>query len=112
MFFRTIESVAGLYVLVAQASGVPTVDIEKTCRSSEQAIIAIFGTQTAITYDNCLQQEKDARERMIKNWSQYPAVDRERCAKPKGYMPSYVEWLTCFEMEGDVRKLRLEKPKG
>jgi hypothetical protein len=112
MFLASIERVLGLYVLIAQAPGVPTVDLETTCRTSEKDIVAIFGTQTAITLENCLRQEKDAREQIAKNWAQYPAIDRQRCVNAKGYMPSYVEWLTCFEMQIDVRKLRKDAPNN
>jgi hypothetical protein len=30
--------------------------------------------------------------------------------RTKVYLPSYVEWLTCLEMERDVRKMRLGEP--
>jgi len=28
---------------------------------------------------------------------------------PRDYLPSYVEWLTCLEMTGDVRRMRKER---
>src|SRR5262249_1149435 len=31
---------------------------------------------------------------------------RQRCVNTTGYMPSYVEWLTCLEMEQQVNQLR------
>jgi hypothetical protein len=30
-------------------------------------------------------------------------------AGPKVYLPSYVEWLTCLEMETAVKKMREEQ---
>ena len=33
-------------------------------------------------------------------------------ARTKAYLPSYVEWLTCLEMERDVRNLRREPTPG
>jgi len=53
--------------------------------------------------DSCMKQENDARG-LVKNWRSYPG--RERCVNTTGYMPSYVEWLTCLEMEQSVEALR------
>jgi hypothetical protein len=60
-----------------------------------------------------MMSEKDAREQIVKNWSSYPAAARQRCVNTTGYMPSYVEWLTCLEMEkqvNDVRKSAASNP--
>jgi hypothetical protein len=97
---------AGLFVLVASAGGVPTIDVKKTCQTSQQALTAIFGDQVANMYDSCLKQEEDARAQLQKDWAALPAADRALCAQPTGYMPSYVEWLTCVEMQREVRKIR------
>jgi hypothetical protein len=53
-----------------------------------------------------MKQEKDARDQIVKNWSSFPAGGRQRCVNTTGYMPSYVEWLTCLEMEQSVNELR------
>jgi hypothetical protein len=95
----------------AQGGGsTPTADIEDTCRKSAKSITEIFGEATAVNYDSCMGQERLAREQLVKDWASFTAADRERCANPKQYMPSYVEWLTCFEMEREVRKIRQEQP--
>jgi hypothetical protein len=106
--------VAGLFCLslatpgVASAAsgGVPTVDIAITCRTSEKALIAIFGAETQQTFESCMTSENDARAQIVKSWSSFPAGGRQRCINTTGYMPSYVEWLTCLEMEQQVNALR------
>ena len=90
----------------AESSGVPTVDIAITCRTSEKALIAIFGTETQQNFQSCMTSENTAREQIVKNWQNFPAGGRQRCANTTGYMPSYVEWLTCLEMEQQVNELR------
>jgi hypothetical protein len=100
----------GMYVLVATSGGVPRIDIESNCQATEKTIQDIFGDSTGITVGNCMRQENAAREDMLKDWASYTAADKAHCAQPKGYNPSYVEWLTCFEMQRDVRQLRLENP--
>ena len=68
--------------------------------------------QTEESMSGCLQSEQAARESIAKQWAQFIAVDRSRCINTKGYLPSYVEWLTCLEMERDVRNLRREPTPG
>jgi hypothetical protein len=93
-------------VASAESSGVPTVDIAITCRTSEKALIAIFGTETQQNFQSCMTSENTAREQIVKNWKNFPAGGRQRCVNTTGYMPSYVEWLTCLEMEQQVNELR------
>jgi hypothetical protein len=93
-------------VASAQSSGVPTADIATTCRTSEKALVAIFGAATQQNFESCMNSEKEARAQIVKNWTSYPAGGRQRCVNTTGYMPSYVEWLTCLEMEQQVGELR------
>jgi hypothetical protein len=94
----------------AESAGVPTVDIATTCRTSEKAITSIFGPGNLATFDSCMKQEGDARAEIVKNWRNYPAGGQQRCINTTGYMPSYVEWLTCLEMEQSVEALRKNNP--
>ena len=94
----------------AASANVPSVDIATTCRTSEQAITSIFGPGSMQRFDSCMKQENDARAEIVKNWQNYPAGGRQRCVNTTGYMPSYVEWLTCLEMEQSVRDLRRNNP--
>jgi hypothetical protein len=93
-------------VASAASSGVPTVDIAITCRTSEKALIAIFGAESQQTFESCMTSENDARAQIVKNWSSFAAGARQRCVNTTGYMPSYVEWLTCLEMEQQVNEMR------
>jgi len=97
-------------VASAASAGIPTVDIGTTCRESDKAIASIFGPGTQQTFDNCMKQENDAREQIVKNWKSYPSGGRQRCVNTTGYMPSYVEWLTYLEMEQSVDVLRRNNP--
>jgi hypothetical protein len=98
--------VAVPYVASAASNGVPTVDIATTCRESEKALTNIFGPETQQTFGSCMKSEGDARAEIVKNWRNYPSAGRQRCVNTTGYMPSYVEWLTCLEMEQQVNQLR------
>lgn len=100
-----ITGLAGVFADTARAQ-VPAVDIKKTCRAAAAAMVSLGSAGTARDEEICLKAENDARERMIKDWSSYQASDRKDCIQPKGYLPSYIEWLTCFEMNKNVRDMR------
>ena len=107
MFIQPPSLHLGSQILLAAATGsFPAIDIEKTCRGSEKSIVEIFGSGTDMTFDACMKQQSDARGQIANDWPNYPAEGRQRCMNPRAYMPSYVEWLTCLEMEGAVRDLR------
>lgn len=91
---------------VAEQSGPATIDLEKTCRVTEKAVAAVFGDSVANVYERCVENEKAARQRLVKDWSTYSVADRAVCIQPRSYQPSYAEWLTCTEMQRDVRALR------
>ena len=89
------------------ASGLPGVDIQKTCQAAEKAMIESFGKVTdRSNFEACMKSEQSAREQLVKDWSTYSSADRARCVHPAVYMPSYVEWLTCLEMTRDARQLQ------
>ena len=57
-----------------------------------------------------MHDQQAARDQLVKNWTTYPALAKERCVTPQEYQSAYVEWLTCIEMTRDVLKMRKEKP--
>ena len=115
MFFKRLMVIATFSVpatgsiLAAGPSGLPAIDVRKSCDASEKSLVEIFGKENRITVDSCLKQEQGARQTIIDNWATYLAADKQRCLDPKVYLPSYVEWLTCLEMYRDVRQLRNTK---
>ena len=101
---------ATLRVQRSAAGTAPTVNIKSTCQAAQKTISEIFGDDVAVTFDGCMRQEQDAADQLAKNWGTYPTEDRQRCVNKTGYLPSYVEWLTCFEMARDVRQMRKDQP--
>src|SRR2546430_1224602 len=97
--------------LVATADDVPRVDKEKPCRVSKKKKKEVSGnTETANTFQNCMEQEKANREQLLKDWRTYTAAAKVRCVQPSAYMANYTEWLTCLEMDRDAARMRLESP--
>jgi hypothetical protein len=84
-------------------AAIPVIDIKATCRTAAGVSGSLPTKETA---EACIKSEQDARGQIAKQWVEFTATDRERCITPKVYLPSYVEWLTCLEMERDVRKTK------
>jgi hypothetical protein len=89
----------------------PSIDIQQTCRMAADAMISLLGGSTARNdFDICLSSEQAAREQLSKDWADFSAADKAQCLQPRVYLPSYVEWQTCMQMERDVRTLRGTAP--
>jgi hypothetical protein len=94
---------------LAKDGSLPKLNVESVCRASEKALAAAAGT-TSDTLGSCMSDENDARKQLEKDWATYSVSDKGRCIQPKDYTPGYVEWLTCIEMDRDVRALRKGQP--
>jgi hypothetical protein len=91
---------------------VPTVDIQNTCRITATAMVQMMGTRTTNdqeAFKQCMNGEDAALAQIRKDWNTFQPRDKSICIQPQSYMPSYVEWLTCLEMERDLRKMRAER---
>jgi hypothetical protein len=93
----------------AKDGGPPKLDMEYACHASEKAVSAVISVTTDI-YQSCLDDENDARVQLDKSWATFLASDKARCIHPKEYLPGYVEWLTCLEMNMAVREMRRGRP--
>ena len=108
MFLPFAPLVLGSQLAIAVADGVPTIDIQKTCKP---AAVVTAGPSAQTDINICVSSEQKARDQLVKDWAQYAAADKTRCvqAGPRVYLPSYIEWLTCLEMETAVKKMRQEQ---
>src|SRR5262249_36626452 len=92
---------------------VPTIDIQKTCQAAAGAMVRVMGgTTTEQDINACLDSEQKARDQIVKDGATYSSADKKQCMRTGVYLPSYVEWLTCLEMERDVRKMQREDQAG
>ena len=111
MFLPYAPIVLGSQLVIAVADGVPTIDIQNTCKA---AAVVTAGPSAQTDINICLSSEQKARDQLVKDWAQYAAADKTRCVQsgPRVYLPSYIEWLTCLEMETAVKKMRQEQQKA
>jgi hypothetical protein len=90
----------------ARAQQVPTVNIAATCRAATAVTVSLLGSTGVNDLQVCMDGENRAREQIIKDWSAFADSDRVGCIQPNVYLPSYIEWLTCMEMNKAVREAR------
>ena len=120
MWFVQTSSTAGVAVAgcIATALGfanvanvanaqAPSIDVVQTCRTVSSVTTAAT-TQQDVDY--CLRSEQRALVQLTRSWNSFSDADRQQCVRPNVYLPSYVEWVTCLEMERDARKLRNGEP--
>jgi hypothetical protein len=87
--------------VLAVSDAVPRFNIEPTCKGG------LGSPGLNERYDRCISEEREAQKKLEANWSKYPAGDRTVCARTAGMASgSYVELLTCLEMDAEARKLR------
>lgn len=88
--------------LITVAADVPTLKVEPSCKAAGAA-----GLMMGRTTESCLNDEKSAREDLVKNWSSFSADDKTHCLSmvSTGGGPSYVELLSCLEMSRDAKKI-------
>lgn len=101
MFLPLPAVLLSAQLLVPVADNVPEFDLRPSCQSASRSAI------TSRDAESCLQQERNAREELSRDWAQFSARDRTTCmhSTSMGGIPSYVEMLTCLEMARDVRNL-------
>ena len=87
----------------ATRAQVPGINIQQTCRAAADVVTSLT---TARNYDHCLDSELKANARLVKEWDTFSGAHKLQCVRPTTYLPSYVELLTCLEMEAVAERLR------
>jgi hypothetical protein len=64
-----------------------------------------FDGGSKVEQERCAQDEAAARDQLQPVWNQSSAADKAACLKETNIdgSPSYVELLTCLEMDRDVK---------
>ena len=95
--------IVGGQLVILVADGVPAINFEQTCREASSVKL---GTSERI--QDCTDDEKRARDQLSAQWNQYDPVGRTHCTRMAAASrpSSYVELLTCLEMDQLARKVR------
>jgi hypothetical protein len=83
--------------VAALGSSIPQADVNKIC---EHAKVGSLSEDRVGTMRNCVGEETSARDELRRDWGKkYAVADRSNCASTPGMQFSYVELLTCLEMQ-------------
>jgi hypothetical protein len=102
-----LEPALLLATVVLVADSVPTFNVQSFCRRVAEMARPVANP------DVCLRNEQEARDQLVRQWTQFPPADRSYCRRLAtiGGDPTYTELLTCLELQRDARNLR-EKDEG
>ena len=109
---RRLAVILSCYVLgtsLAFASAVPKLDIEATCRRA-QPLSA--GEKSA--FQSCMNDETEAQKELAKTWSTFKPGAQATCVQETkiGGAPSYVELLTCLQLDKQASEASRENQKA
>ena len=95
----------------AQEARFPNLDSQKLCRSRAKSTEEMMGDKsvTSKTFDTCMRSERDARDALVAAWKDIPPTYKASCIKPEVYSASYAEWISCLELNIDVKNLRKKR---
>jgi hypothetical protein len=85
-----------IILLIALAGAPPAIDLASICRSAQAAALP---EDKAAAYDSCVREEQGARDQLQAKWTRYSPAAQAACAGSGGVTLSYVELLTCLEMQ-------------
>jgi|SRR5215472_531695 len=111
--FRTLYVLSTLLALTgaARADAVPNLHVEQLCRgiASQSADQVMAEAYPTVSFERCMQAERDDRDELEKQWAGFPSDDKRHCVAEAtmGGSSSYTELLTCLEMARDVKKLKI-----
>jgi len=109
--FLAVATIVFTSFAAAAKDGVPSIDSQRLCRVRAASTAEMMGDKTveAQIFGSCVKSEQEARNALVAAWNDIPASYKAECIKPNVYSPSYAEWLSCLELNIDVKKLRSKK---
>ena len=85
-----------MFMLASLATSIPQANIKEICRS---ATVDSLPEDRASASRGCIGDETSAKDQLKQEWSCFTSADRSNCAQTPGMQFSYVELLTCLEMQ-------------
>jgi hypothetical protein len=75
-------------------SPIPSLDISAGCKPQSPA------EDQGVNYKSCVRDEQATKQKLTKEWGTYPVAAKRECVSDRSSLVnSYVELLTCIEMQ-------------
>jgi hypothetical protein len=101
------DAMAIVLFLMALAGAAPTADIPGICRAARDGASP---ERKVAAYEACVHAELAARDELQRRWSQFSVLARSTCERAEAFSISYVEMLTCLELQTDGNIGKSQKP--
>jgi len=89
------------------AGSIPSLDISAGCRPQSPA------EDQDIDYKSCVRDEQATKQKLAKEWGTYSVAAKRECVSDRpSLVNSYVELLTCIEMQTWKNEPNTMNPKG
>jgi hypothetical protein len=89
MFVPFFKLVLATHLILSVADGVPKLDVTASCHA------AAATANTTDRMQSCLDSEQRTHDQLVKDWSNFPALDRANCVKSVTlFEPTYTELLS------------------
>ncbi len=85
-----------LLFLLALETSLPNVEVDRICHGAASASLPEDASRAQ---KSCQDDETSARETLRSHWAGYPAAAKNNCASSAGMQFSYVELLTCLQIQ-------------
>jgi hypothetical protein len=97
------------HTALAVAAQPPELDIKATCRRAQPLS---GGEQSA--YQTCMNDELAAQQELTKKWSAFKSGPQAVCTQStkNGGAPSYVELITCLELNQQAAQAAIDNRKA
>ena len=84
--------------LIPVSDKIPVLNVEASCKATTETDKAI-GLTEAQSFSGCMDDEKDAQQKLSIMWADSPSDARNQCERTAttGGSQSYVELLTCLQ---------------
>ena len=95
--------------LFLAADQAPQFDVAPSCRAAANAAVMLNRSE-----ESCARSENEARTKLTQEWSQFSEQQQGHCVRLSmlGGSPSYIELLTCLEIDNAAKKLPDERQVG
>lgn len=101
--FSMLILVAGSQLTTVVADGVPNFNIVRSCELDREAA---EDTNLPQPIEKCIADEKQAKQQLEEEWSQFSASERASCVADTmtDDTPSYVELQICLDLAKDAQQ--------
>jgi hypothetical protein len=99
-----------LFDVSSSCAATPKLDVRTTCRRSQP----LAGGDEQTAYQGCIRDEAAAQKELAKTWSTFRSSAQAICVQETkiGGAPSYVEVLTCLQLDKQAGESAIENKKS